>query len=282
MPSDHRPTIPASAFLDELRLLAGLKSGPSTDRVLEAFGTVPRATFAGPGPWTVRSALYGMDPQQTPDDDPRWLDHCVLVALDEEKGINIGEPSMWARLLSRTEVPPGARILQVGAGVGYYTAILAQLAGPDGAVLGFEVEGELARCARDTVGNDDRIEIRHGNAATDLRDEDGPFDLVVAFAGVTHPVPAWTDRLAPKGRLLLPVTGTRGFGAMMLMEPTATGFDVLTLGQCGFYACAGARDDATARRLDKVFVDRTRLDGWRLTIREEKGQFRYDVDGQTF
>ncbi|MBI1246132.1 MAG: hypothetical protein GC202_14115 [Alphaproteobacteria bacterium] len=46
--------------------------------------------------------------------------------------MNIGDPSHWTRLLVCANVTAGTHILQVGAGVGYYTAILAQFTGSEG------------------------------------------------------------------------------------------------------------------------------------------------------
>lgn len=150
----------ASRFADEIRIVGELEIGPETNRVLDAFRRVPRETFAGPGPWIVRSVFYDMASRQTPDADPRWLYHCVLVALDQVKGINIGEPSFWARVLSRAGIKSGSRILQIGAGVGYYTAILRELAGPTGSVTAYEVDKALVRRARWNLQNQDGITIK--------------------------------------------------------------------------------------------------------------------------
>ncbi|WP_187298138.1 protein-L-isoaspartate O-methyltransferase family protein [Jannaschia donghaensis] len=247
--------------------MAALGNGPAPDRTLQAFKMIPRETFAGPGPWKVRSALAqnGFAIRHTPDNDPRWLYHSVLIVLDEEKGINIGEPSLWARLLTRADIQPGARILQVGAGVGYYSAILGHLAGPDGRVLAYEAQQDLAERAAVNLAAWSNVEIRHGNAATDLRGDDA-FDLIVAFAGVTHIPKAWSSRLAPDARLLLPLTGTTGWGAMILACRCNDGFDAVTLGQCGFYPCIGARDDAFARRVTDLFSDPSRLVDWHLRM----------------
>ena len=86
------------------------------------------------------------------------------------------------------------RILQVGAGVGYYSAILGRLAGPDGRALADEVEVHLAERAVANLSKYDTIIVRHGNAATDLRNA-GPFDLIVAFARVTHIPSLWSEWL---------------------------------------------------------------------------------------
>lgn len=258
-------------FAEEIRAAAALPEGPSTERVLAAFAAVPREAHVGPGPWHLRSARPGMPVRQTPDADPRHLYHNVLVALDEARGINIGEPALWAGFLIQASIPLGASILQIGAGSGYYTALLAELAGPEGTVLAVERDPDLAAMATRALTDRAGVTLRHGNGAT-LRSEDGPFDLIVAFAGVTHPAPAWLDRLTPGGQMLLPVTGSDGWGAMVLFQRRGAGFAARTLGRCGFFPCDGARDDDLARRLDRLWADPLRWSGATLNATIQNGR----------
>ena len=65
----------------------------------------------------------------TPDDDPAFLYQDTLVALDADRGINIGEPTLHARCLDALALREGETVLHVGAGAGYYTALLAHLSG---------------------------------------------------------------------------------------------------------------------------------------------------------
>src|SRR5262249_17380606 len=63
--------------------------------IIEAFASVPRERFLGPGPWRL---LPGDCPDAgflTPD-DPRWLYHDTLVTIDQSRGLNNGLPSLWA------------------------------------------------------------------------------------------------------------------------------------------------------------------------------------------
>lgn len=274
--SDYRDT-----FIDEIRILSGLEASVSRERVLEAFRSVPRERYVGNGPWKLRSPLHTHTVFETPNADPKYLYHCALIVLDETQGINIGEPSMWARLLTRADVRHNSSVLQIGAGTGYYTAILSQLVGM-GKVLAFETEPILALTAQGNLADKKSVEVRHGNGACDLRDDDGLFDFIVAFAGVTHPTTAWLDHLAPDGRLLLPVTGAHGLGAMILMKRGTPIMDAITLGSCGFYPCTGARDATMARRIDKMWKDRTRMDGWRMQISLKDNKVQYLVDGLVF
>jgi protein-L-isoaspartate(D-aspartate) O-methyltransferase len=99
------------------------RGGAREARIKEAFAAIERETFAGPGPWFIYSPGCGY--LRTPDDDPTFLYQDTLVAIDADRGINMGEPTLHARCLEALALRPGETVLQVGAGVGYYTAILA-------------------------------------------------------------------------------------------------------------------------------------------------------------
>ena len=237
-------------FARVLRVAAALPPGPAAERVADAFAAVPRERHAGPGPWRLLPESPRSGAWTTPNDDPRWLYTDALVTLDEGASINIGSPSMWASMLGALDVPVGAHVMQVGAGTGYYTAVLAHLAGPRGRVDAREIEPVLAERSVRALEGVAGVNVAQGNAATDP--PPGPHEFIVAFAGVTHPVPAWIEALAPGGRMLLPVTGASGWGALVLFERDGEDRMTLgTLGRCGFYPCAGARDDALAALWDE-------------------------------
>ncbi|MEM6566662.1 MAG: methyltransferase domain-containing protein [Pseudomonadota bacterium] len=265
-------------FIDELRVFAALDDNPGTDRTLSAFKSVAREYFVGEGPWKLRSAWADIarPPFLTPDSNPKWLYHSVLVVLDEEKGINVGDPSLWAGLLARADVQPGARVLQVGGGVGYYTAILAELVGPTGHIVSYEVEARLAKQAARNLSDYENVEVRHGNAATDLGEMDR-IDLVISFAGVTHVPQLWASHLAPDAQLLLPLTGKDWWGAMILAHQTDSGFNAVTLGRCGFYPCTGARRDDLAAQVSNLFANPKHLRNWSLRIIGQDDDIRVEA-----
>ena len=76
----------------------------------------------GPPPWRIGSGgLFGL----TSSDDPARLYEDVLVAIDAERGINNGQPSLHAQSIDALGLKEGETVVQIGAGAGYYTAILA-------------------------------------------------------------------------------------------------------------------------------------------------------------
>jgi protein-L-isoaspartate(D-aspartate) O-methyltransferase len=126
----------------------------------------------------------------------------VLVAIDRSRGLNNGEPASWATWINALDIRMGQRVVHVGSGTGYYTAILAECVGPTGHVLGIEVDPTLAKQARTNLAYFGHVEIVAGNGSG-LRLPAA--DVILINAGVTHPPAAWLDALNDGGRLLLPL-----------------------------------------------------------------------------
>ncbi|HEY9217441.1 MAG TPA: hypothetical protein VIO94_05280, partial [Phenylobacterium sp.] len=145
------------AYADEIVALAGTDWPP----LRAAFAAVLRERFVGPGPWKLLSA--GMDGyQDTADDDLSHIYSNVLVALDPAKGLNNGEPRFWAWLFERLRPQPGERAIHVGAGTGYYSALLAELVGAAGQVAAFEFEPDLAARAAANLGDRRNVSVHAG------------------------------------------------------------------------------------------------------------------------
>lgn len=268
-------------FAEELRMVSHV----GNERLLEAFATVPRERFAGPGPWRILHMGDGY--WSTPDAEPHWLYHNVLVALDESRGLNIGEPALWAYHFDRVGLLLGDRVLQIGAGSGYYTAILAELVGKGGRIDALEIDDRLSGVARDNLEPWAAACLHHADASVPI---DGQWDAIVAFAGATRPLDWWLDGLAMGGRLLLPLTGgQRRNGFMLRVVRSERGLAARSLGWVGFYPCHGTRSvdgeaalDAALREPASQFTVRSLRrdmhetddscwlhgDGWCLSRRE--------------
>src|SRR5689334_25203007 len=90
----------------------------SDPRIADAFASVPREDFLGPGPWY---ALAQRGYVRTPTADVQLLYQNIVFSLLPDKHINNGEPTLHARCLAAVAPKAGERVLQVGAGGGYYT-----------------------------------------------------------------------------------------------------------------------------------------------------------------
>ena len=155
-------------------------------------------------------------------------------------------PSFWAHNLDHLDLRRGERVLQVGAGTGYYSAILAEIVGREGRVVAVEYDADLASRAKANLVAWPQVEVVAGDGRAHDPDT---VDAVVAFAGSTHPAPLWLDRLAEGGRLMMPLTGANWWGFILRAERQGDAFAARSIGGVGIFPCVGGRDDAAGERL---------------------------------
>jgi protein-L-isoaspartate(D-aspartate) O-methyltransferase len=240
-------------YAEDLKLRAPVRRNMA---IVEAFAAVARERFLGPGPWRILTDRCA-DYLQTPDNDPRWIYHDVLVAIDHMRGLNNGLPSFWAHNFDHLDLRRDQRVMQVGAGTGYYSAVLAEIVGPNGHVIAVECHGELAERARVNLDPWQQVDVVHDDGRAY---DPGEVDVIIVFAGSTHPASVWLDRLAPGGQLLMPltnenhwgfllrVTRCRDYAAESIVLTTARDrnrFDAVSVGGGGIFPCIA---DAMSRR----------------------------------
>jgi protein-L-isoaspartate(D-aspartate) O-methyltransferase len=152
-------------------------------RVMAALEKVPRHEFIPPAN---RAVAY--------DNRPQPIGH----------GQTISQPYIVAVMTDMAAPGPDDRVLEVGTGCGYQTAVLAELAAQ---VYSIEVVPELARAAAERLRR-----LGYANAETRIGDgargwaEHAPYDAIVVTAAAWHRIPpALIEQLAPGGRLVIPV-----------------------------------------------------------------------------
>jgi len=228
---------------------------PKNDgRLAAAFASTPRERFLGPGPW---KAFAGGRYVETPSDDPAFLYQDITVAIAPERRINNGQPVLHAMCLAALNVQEGQTVVHVGAGTGYYTALLARLAGPAGSVVAYEIEHDLAEAAARNLQDLPHVTVQQRSGA------EVPLpacDAIYVNAGATAPLDVWLDALRPDGRLLFPLTPADGPGGMpgaggvlLITRGTPDGFDARFVCPAMFIPCVGARDEETALKLSAAF-----------------------------
>jgi protein-L-isoaspartate(D-aspartate) O-methyltransferase len=230
---------------------ANLVAGHRGDRIKQAFAAVPRESFVGPGPWLVMGSAFSY--VTTPDDDPVFVYHDTLVALDAERGINIGMPSAHALWLSAIDLKPGETVLQVGGGSGYYSAILAELVGAHGRVHVYEIDKGLAVRAMHNLKDRPQVEVHAGSGIADKLPK---VDAIYVCAGITQPSWSWLDALRPGGRLLFPLQPHDAVGGMLLITRPGSGlrWPARFVSRAQFIACDGHQDDDAGKRLKDAFA----------------------------
>ena len=227
--------------------------GVPNSRLTAALAVTPRERFLGPGPWRI---FVGGTYIDTPTGDPAFLYQDVAIALSEAKKINNGQPVLHAMALAALNPQDGDMVVHVGAGTGYYTALLGNLAGPRGHVFAYEIDPELAEQARRNLADASNITVYERSGT------EGSLpacDALYVNAGATMPLNVWLDALRPGGRLLFPLTpdgpgGAPGAGGMLLITRTpADKLDARFLMPVMFIPCLGARDEETGRKLAEAF-----------------------------
>jgi protein-L-isoaspartate(D-aspartate) O-methyltransferase len=219
-------------------------AGASDERLIAAFASVERERYLGKGPWSV---FVGSGYIPTVSEDPRFLYQDVVIGLATERGINNGQPSLHARCLAACAPAEGESVVHVGAGTGYYTAILATLVGATGSVVAYEIEADMADQARDNLKHIPNVRLVNASAIGAALPN---ADVIYVNAGATHPPASWLDALNVGGRLIFPLTTNEGLGCMLLISRRGPAtYAASVMAKVAFIPCIGARDDAASTTL---------------------------------
>ena len=232
-------------FSEEIQICANVRSAALVD----ALAVVPREQFLPPGPWVIRSeGDVGAGRRTTPGADPRHVYHNISVAIDPDRQLFNGGPMVVAPSIDALGLNAGHRVLHIGCGLGYYTALMAHIVGPTGRVFALEVDEALAKKATSNLAAFEWVEVRHGDGTEPWREN---VHAIFVHAGVTHPLDAWLDGLTAGGRLVLPITASmpqmgpisKGF-AFLITKNGAEVFDAAPLNLLAIYTASGLRDES--------------------------------------
>jgi protein-L-isoaspartate(D-aspartate) O-methyltransferase len=158
--------------------------GIADERVLAAMERVPRHEFAAE---RYRGQAYE--------------DHPLPIG----EGQTISQPYIVAVMLQDLALSPGDRVLEIGTGSGYLTALLAELAGM---VVSIERHASLANSSRELLAR-----MGYRNVSVVIGDgtqgfpPNAPYDAIIVSAAAPDVPQALLDQLAEGGRMIIPVGG---------------------------------------------------------------------------
>jgi len=169
-------------------------------RVLAALDAVPRHEFV---PADMAAFAY--------ENRPLPIGH----------GQTISQPYIVAVMTDLLRCEPGHRVLEVGTGCGYQTAILSRLVAQ---VFSIETVADLARVAAERLKRLGcaNVQVRHGDGYLGWP-EHAPFDGIIVTAAAPELPRALADQLAPGGRMVIPLGPRGGDQELLLIRKEADG-----------------------------------------------------------
>jgi protein-L-isoaspartate(D-aspartate) O-methyltransferase len=134
----------------------------------------------------------------------------VDAPLSIGHGQTNSQPKTVRNMLRLLEVETGHRVLDVGSGSGWTTALLARLVGPSGAVVGVELEPDLAAWGSENLGRQDSPWASIRPAEPDVLGvpSEAPYDRVLVSASARRLPDELVDQLTDDGILVVPVGAT--------------------------------------------------------------------------
>ncbi|MGA8756278.1 MAG: rRNA adenine N-6-methyltransferase family protein, partial [Stellaceae bacterium] len=244
--------------------------GISDRRIETAFASVKREHFLGRGPWQI--VRWGRGYVPTPSPNPVYLYDDVVVAIIPDRNLNNGQPSLHAALIASAAPKIGEHAVHIGAGVGYYTAILHRLVGRSGRVTAIEFDTELAARLAANFGGARNVSVVQGDGSRVAFDS---ADIIYVNAGATKPAEAWLDRLTEGGRLILPMTagefpgGDVQQGAVFRIERRGDDFLARRISAVAIFPCEGMRDAESEAALAAAFAKGRAQEVTRLYRRDD-------------
>ena len=198
-------------MVDEQLVARGIKD----PRVLSAMGRVPRHLF-------VEEALQ----------DRAYGDHALPIGEHQ----TISQPYMVALMTESLGLKGPERVLEIGTGSGYQTAVLAELAGRVYSIERIAVLADRARRSLASLGyRNVSIKVFDGTYGWK---EQSPFDVILVTAGSPEVPAPLIEQLKIGGRMLIPV-GDRTTQVLKKVTKTATGIEVTELTGCVFVPLIG-------------------------------------------
>ena len=193
------------------------RRGIESPAILSAFRTIPRERFV---PGSMREFAY--------EDGP----------LPIGEGQTISQPYIVALMIEAADIPPGGRVLEVGAGSGYAAAVMSRMTGE---VFAIERHEPLARAAAERVDalGYDNVSIICGDGSVGLPDE-APFDAVLVAAGGDKVPEPLKRQLKIGGRLVVPVGGEDIQSLLCVTRTGENAWDEHDLGGVRFVPLIGA------------------------------------------
>lgn len=204
--------IPRERMIERLREHYKIKD----ERVLDAMRSVPRHFFV---PEALKTQAY--------------RDNALPIAANQ----TISQPFIVARMTELLELNNQSKILEIGAGSGYQSAILSQLAGK---IYAIERVPQLVGEAQQRINklNIQNVFLLCADGTNGL-EKHAPFDGILVAAGSPNLPEPLLKQLKPGGKLVIPIGENQKSQKLTRVTRTANGFQTEDFGDCSFVPLIG-------------------------------------------
>lgn len=182
----NKPTVLQQALVDQLNSY-GFTLPPSIEA---AFRAVPRHLF-----------LPGLPFDQV------YRNEAIVTKWEGEKAVSSSsQPTAMAAMLMQLGLEPGHRVLEIGAGTGFNSALMAHIAGVTGKVTSIDIDEDICEAARENLAKAGiaGIEVIRGDGGYGYAPS-APYDRIMVTVGSADITPSWREQLKPDGRIVLPL-----------------------------------------------------------------------------
>ncbi|MEV1006006.1 methyltransferase domain-containing protein [Streptomyces sp. NPDC049881] len=270
----------AERLVTQVRHRLGRPVPPEWTTALRA---VPRDVFL-PGTVWLRDGEGGYEVCDRAAHAERWwaaasADEPVVTRLDTEPDgwqrpvSSLSAPSTVVRMLDSLALRDGARVLEIGTGVGFTAALLAHRLG-DANVISLELDADLVETARGNLkllGRGPAVECADGALGWP---DGGPYDAVFATCSVRRVPGAWLEQTRPGGRIVVPwSTAWCAFGTVTLTRRDGGGADGRFTSGGSYMPLLDAGDAGPGRVDEPPRVSRTGLSPWAVAGEDYTAQF---------
>ena len=176
--------------------------------LMDAFANIRKEDFLFPPPWKVAITTPGYG-RRAILQDAADLYQDMLVELVHEASINTGQPSLWAQIFNWSGLKPGMSVFESGSGLGYFTAVIAHVVGPEGSVYFDEPHEKLHDKCRENLAGIKNVHAAYDGAALDR--------TYLCYGTTTVPAELYHNTKL-RGQIVFPFTDDWGHGFFISLK----------------------------------------------------------------
>ena len=187
----------------------------------------------------------------------------ITKSVDGNFVSSSSQPTIMAIMLEQLDLHEGLRVLEIGAGTGYNAALMAHIVGETGHVVTIDIDEDIVEGARVHLASAgfERVQVVCADGGLGFP-ESAPYDRIILTVNAGDITPAWSEQLAPNGRILLPLS-VRGPQIAVAFKRVGDHLESVSVQPCGFVGLRGAFAEPSLRVQLEIHTRATLSLTWR-------------------